>query len=76
MATSCHSVAILRAEDEASDAETCTWANNEEQKLVKAGLAPASIVSFDNFRLKFDSSRVYTFEFANDLGLFSYLPTL
>ena len=46
-------VAILWAEDEASDAETGTWANNEKQKLIKAGLATASIVCFDTFRFKF-----------------------
>ena len=48
-------VAILWAENEAADAETGTWANNEKQKLVKAGLATATIVCFDTFRLKFDN---------------------
>ena len=48
-------VGILFAEENAADAETGTWANNEKQKLIKAGLATASIVCFDNFRLQFDN---------------------
>ena len=48
-------VGILYAEENANDAETGTWANNEKQKLIKAGLACPSIVCFDSFRLKFDN---------------------
>ena len=48
-------VAILYAEENANDAETGTWANNEKQKLIKAGLACSNIVCFDHFRLNFDS---------------------
>ena len=49
-------VGILLAEENAADAETGTWANNEKQKLIKAGLATASIVCFDSFHLQFRST--------------------
>ena len=45
---------IMAEENDAADAETGTWANNEKHRLVNAGLTTSSIVGFDSFRLQFE----------------------